>query len=424
VDGQSEGLDAETLLARARALFAEGRYAAAADAFSHAAALRPTDAAAHNGVGNALKALGRIDEARAALGRAAELAPANGWYHRDLADLKHFVADDPQLAAMTGLDAGATVSDWHRIPLHFALGKAHADLARYDDAFRHWRAGNELLARRTPYDERTVLWLFRRIAAVFTAELIRAQAGPALSRPAPIFVLGMPRSGTTLVEQILSGLPGVHGAGEVPDLLLEAARLGGRDAFTEKVAAMSGEDWRAFGGRYRERLAKRAPDAARITDKMPSNFFMIGLIHLALPEARIVHLRRDPLDTCVSNFAHLFLNAPQACELGALGRYYRAYAGLMDHWRRVLPEGTMVEVEYEQLVGDLEGEARRIVAHCGLAWNAACLDIRANRRPVATLSAARVREPVDSSAIGRARPYLRHLGPLIDALGPALAKPA
>jgi hypothetical protein len=236
----------------------------------------------------------------------------------------------------------------------------------------------------------------------------------------PLFILGMPRSGTTLVEQILASHSEVFGAGELRTFERSVGGLDGPDgapaSFPEGVASLSAEQFRRLGAIYVEGVAPMA-SAQRITDKMPLNFLFIGLIHLALPNARIIHTRRDPVDTCLSCFSTLFTGEHRvAYELGELGRYYRAYERLMAHWRGVLPMGVMLEVTYEDLVADFDREARRIVAHCGLEWEDACFDFHLTRRPVRTASAAQVRQPIYKSSVGRWRPYKHLLRPLLEAL--------
>jgi hypothetical protein len=237
----------------------------------------------------------------------------------------------------------------------------------------------------------------------------------------------MPRSGTTLVEQILSSHPEVFGAGEITDFDKAVAGLGGVAAGAlhspEAVSLMSADQFRRIGASYVERLAAIAPArAARITNKTPGNFSLAGLIHLALPNVRFIHMRRDAVDTCLSCFSSLFVgNLPYAYELGELGRYYRAYEALMAHWREALPRGVMLEVRYEELVADLEGQARSIVGHCGLEWDARCLDFHQNRRQVRTASATQVRERIYKSSVGRWRRYEPFLGPLLAELRPSMA---
>jgi hypothetical protein len=232
----------------------------------------------------------------------------------------------------------------------------------------------------------------------------------------------MPRSGTTLVEQILASHPKVFGAGELPDIAKAVARLSGTDGapqgFPEVVSSMTGEQLRQLGASYVSAIQALAPKAERITDKMPNNFRLAALIHLALPNARIIHTRRHPVDTCLSCFSLLFAgDHPYSYDLAELGRYYRAYEALMEHWRDILPEGVMLEVQYEDITADLDAQARQIVAHCGLEWDDACLAFYKTQRPVRTASAAQVRQPIYRTSVGRWRPYKDLLGPLIEALG-------
>jgi hypothetical protein len=236
-----------------------------------------------------------------------------------------------------------------------------------------------------------------------------------------VLIVGMPRSGTTLDEQMLASHPRVFGAGELPDLAALTGEL--RDQagaiYPECVAALDARALRRCGDAYLAGLRRRAPDAACITDKLPANFAHVGFVQLAVPNARVIHVRRDPLDTCVSCFSKLFAEGQLhfAYDLGEIARYYRAYAALMDHWRAVLAPGAMLEVQYEELVADPERQVRRLVAYCGLAWDDACLRFHETRRPVRTVSAGQVREPIFRGSVGRAQAYRRWLGPLVTALG-------
>ena len=261
-----------------------------------------------------------------------------------------------------------------------------------------------------------------RVKAVFTPELMQQKRSLGDPSDVPVFILGMPRSGTTLTEQMLASHPNIFGAGELRDIataLTEFDRRNhGQAPFPEIVPYMSEPQLRQFGARYVSTIRAFAPTAVRITDKMPGNFVFVGLIHLALPRARIVHTRRDPIDTCLSK---LLPGESQLDwiihDLGELGRYYRQYEALMEHWRRVLPAGVMLDVQYEELVADFEQQARRIVAYCGLEWDERCLAFHETPRPVRTASATQVRQPIYRSAVGRWRAYEPWLGPLFDALG-------
>jgi hypothetical protein len=309
-----------------------------------------------------------------------------------------------------------------RIELSFALSKALADVQRHDEAFGHLLAGNALKRARTPYDETATLAGFERIRDAFAPERMRGPEGAGDPSPVPVFIVGMPRSGTTLVEQILASHPAVFGAGELPDLQARIERLTGEPvaspAFAAKAASLSAPALARLGAEYSAGVQALAPEARRVVDKTTANFRFLGLIHRALPNARILHLCRDPVDTGFSCFAQLFAQGQAfTYDLAELGRYYRAFAALMAHWRRVLPREAMLEVRYEAVVVDLEREARRIVAHCGLDWDAACLRFDRTERPVRTASAVQVRRPIYRSAIGRWRPYREGLQPLFEALG-------
>ena len=388
--------------------------------YERALSLDPAYAEAHHGLGLTQQALGQLQESRRAFEKAVELAPDVPAYHRSLGETKRFRADDPQLAAMEAL-AGRieTYRDEQQAALHFALGKAYADLGRHALAFEHLVQGNAIKHRLGEYDERAHLDMMRHIEKVFTAELLRRQPSAGDPSPLPILIVSMPRSGSTLIEQILASHPRIFGAGELRFLSQAAKAFRGRSVrefFPEIANHLSAEQLRRFGARYIEHLRSLAPVAERVTDKMPSNYLNIGLVHMALPNARIIHARRDPLDTCVSCFSHLFSTKSFTSDLGTLGRYYRSYDALMAHWRAVLPPGVMLEVQYEELVADFENHARRIVEFCGMDWNPRCLAFYETKRPVRTASVAQVREPIFTRSIGRWRDYEPWLGPLLAAL--------
>jgi hypothetical protein len=319
-------------------------------------------------------------------------------------------------------DTMSSLTVHEQIELGFALGKAYADIGAHERAFRRLIDANALKRKQTFYDEGASLAGFERMKAAFTDALMRANEGLGDPSCAPVFILGMPRSGTTLVEQILASHPGLFGAGEIDDFgkatvaSLRRAQRSAQD-FPEAISTMSGEQLRRLGEDYLGRIRAKAPAAERIANKTPENFRLVGLIHLALPNARIIHMRRDPVDRCVSCFSKLFAeNLPYAYDLGELGRYYRAYEDLMAHWRAVLPEGVVLDVRYEEVVADLEGQTRRILDHCRLEWDARCLDFHRAARPVRTASVAQVRQPIYASSVGRWRAYEPFLAPLISAL--------
>lgn len=383
--------------------------------FERAVALLPGLAEAHHGRGTVLRTLGRLAGSREALERAVALAPRRAEFYRSLAEARRFTADDPHRAPIEALARDmAALSEEAQTHLHFALAKLYDDLGEHERGFAHLVAGNALKRRQIAYDEAAALAQLDRIGALFSAEVMGERAGLGDPSAVPVFILGMPRSGTTLVEQMLASHPQVHGAGELGDFAAVVAALDGPAGVP---ADIGGAELRRIGAEYLARIAALAPTARRITDKMPANFRFAGLIHLALPNARIVHLRRDPVDTCLSCFSILFGgDQPFTYDLAELGRYYRAYAALMAHWRRVLPPGIMLEVRYEELVADFEPQARRILAHCGLAWDDSCRDFYKTERPVYTASAIQVRQPLYQTSVGRRRPPADQLRPLLDAL--------
>jgi tetratricopeptide (TPR) repeat protein len=386
--------------------------------------LRPKDSEAHGLLATALRQAGRIPEAIVHFDQAVTLNPRLAGAHYNRVRTMTVRADDPQLPVMEGLVARAQdLGEIDRSLLHMALGKAYEDTGRHDDAFASFREGKRLKRKLVPYDEAAMAARFESLHRVFTPALVAAAGGQGAESDLPIFVVGFPRSGTSLVEQILASHPQVHGAGELGYLDQIAASFRARAApelpYPDYLAHLGAVELRALGDAYVARLHALAPGAGRITDKLPENYLNIGLIHLALPRARIIHVRREPLDVCVSCFAiNFFAGLAYTSDLGELGRLYRRYLELMAHWRRLLPAGAMLEIQYEEVVGDLEGQARRLLDYCGLAWDPRCLAFHETQRSVRTASVNQVRQPLYRSSLERWRRYERHLGPLIEALGP------
>jgi tetratricopeptide (TPR) repeat protein len=400
----------------------QDRLPQAETAYRRAISLNPDFADAHNNLGGTMKYLGRFADARRSVEKALHLSPRNTASFLNLSELKRFCADDPDLARMEDLAKSIrTLTVKEQIDLHFALAKAYEDVGRYDDAFQQLLTGNALKRRRIQYDEAAALGELDHIMEVFTPELLQALQGAGEPSTIPVFIVGMPRSGTTLIEQILASHPRVFAAGELPNLNLVAASIGPMAGcpfpFPDVMRHLSTQHLQSVGARYVAEITRLAPEATHVTDKLPSNFRFAGLIHLALPNARIIHAARDPIDTCVSCFSKLFANGQyQTYDLAELGRYYQRYRALMQHWRQVLPAGRMLEVQYEDLIGDVEGQARRIIAHCGLDWHERCLAFHNTDRAVHTASAVQVRQPIYRSAIGRAQPFAAYLQALVDAL--------
>jgi len=401
-------------------LYRLGRADEAMAHYRQALALRPDDAEVHCGLGKVLVAVGRLEEARRSYDAAIALAPRDAGNYFYLGRAIRFTRDDRHFLLMR--DLAREVKSFplqDQIYLHFALAKAFSDVGDHEQSFRHLLDGNALRRQHIAYDEEKTLKRLEKVQTVFTPALMHEKAAQGDPSPVPVFIVGMHRSGTTLVEQILASHPKCFGAGELIDMATIANQLHGPDAteFPEAVPSLSPTQLRELGGAYLARIKSRSAAADRITDKEPSNFVFAGLIHLLLPNARIIHTRRDPRDTALSCFSLMFVEGPGAyCDLAQLGRFYRGYQALMAHWRDVLPTGVMLEVDYEALVDDLEGQARRMVAHCGLDWNDSCLSFYRNERPVLTANAALVREPIYNSSVGRWRNYEKFLEPFQRAL--------
>jgi len=391
--------------------------------YRHALAVRPDYIEALNNLGSALRLEGFVDEARATFEHVLALRPTQIEAHCNLAPFKTYQPGDPHIDLLLGqqhrlasLPADGQVRYW------FTVGKMLEDVGRHDESFAAYAAGNAAKHAVTPWDEAEHLETQRRIVASFTRERLAGASACEPGRtdgPTPIFILGMPRSGTSLLEQVLATLPHVHGAGEITALaetIQEAGESGG-DAefrFPEALAAMSDAALVQHGRRYIERLRALAPNATHVVDKLPDNFRHIGLIHLMLPGARIIHSMRDPMDSCFSCYSRLFTgdNLGYTYDLGAVARYWVSYHDLMAHWHASLPPGRILDVAYETMVTDFENQARRLVDYLGLPWDDRCLGFHDNRRIVRTASVAQVRKPIYRTSVARWKHYEKHLGPL------------
>ncbi|ANB72931.1 hypothetical protein AYM40_11540 [Paraburkholderia phytofirmans OLGA172] len=407
----------------------------AVDAYREAVRLNPKADGSYNNMGNCLQALGRFDESHEAYRRAIEAAPQVPLYYRNFVQSKRLTADDPVFVALeqlAGVAASLTLVD--QAEMHFAYGQALSDVGRNDASFDHFLKANALHRTGVRYDEAASLSLFAHLPEVLTSEELAAKRGLGDPSAAPIFIVGMPRSGSTLIEQILASHPHVFGAGERTEFGEALVNCIGHhvdDPLRIDIEALQGvgaTQLRALGADYLRRMRMSlpeipsgAPGYTHFTDKYPFNFINVGLIHLALPNARFIHSSRSPLQSCLSIFSRIFHDVPFSYDLGELGRYYRAYDALMAHWQRALPEGTMIQIKYEELVEDLEGNVRRLLAHCGLDWDARCLSFHQTTRQVNTASAAQVRRPLYKTSVQRWQPRQVLLQPLFDGLGPELA---
>jgi tetratricopeptide (TPR) repeat protein len=404
---------------------------AAARCCDRALQSRPDFADAHCNRGAILQDRGSLEDAATAFRRAIELKPDYCEVYYNLAQLKTFHRGDADLARLESMAADADSLPPARQPyIHFALAKALDDIEEYPRAFEQLLQGNRIKRQHVTYDENGTRQYLRRIAEVFDATLLNGCRGMGNPSATPIFVLGMPRTGSTLVEQILSSHRQIHGGGELKALSIAANKSihadGQSFSFPESFPSLNADIIRCLGDAYFRGLPEIPSGKLHITDKMPSNFVFIGLIHLMMPNAKIIHTMRDPVDTCVSCFSKLFVSGTPFCyDLSELGRYYRMYSQLMDHWKTLLPAGTIFDVSYEELTMDLEEQARRLIDHCGLQWDAQCLQFDRNPRPVSTASNVQVRQPIFRSSVHRWHRYRDYIGPLLDELNrvPAFIRP-
>jgi tetratricopeptide (TPR) repeat protein len=389
--------------------------------FLRALDLDPDSEEALLGLGHLCVENGELERAEALFQRALTVNPDSVAARIQLIQTGKVKPDDGNFAALLDLqNSPDELSDNRRISLHFALGKCYEDIRDHDNAFPHYLAGCKLKRARLAYDPKATSAQFASLKDVLNREMIDRLRGSGDPSVLPIFVLGMPRSGTTLTEQIIASHPEVHGAGELPDLLRVTHRKTHPDttSFPDNLRYLDQATLAAWGKEYVTGLQARAPQAKRITDKMPANFLAVPLIHLMLPNAKIIHVNRNPVDTCVSCFTRLFLRKQEhTYDLAELGRYYADYARLMDHWRKALPSGAFLDIQYEDIVADQEGQARRLLEFCELEWDAACLEFHKTKRQVRTASVTQVRQPIYTSSVERWRNYEKFLGPLLDELG-------
>lgn len=395
---------------RARALLALQRTAEAEALLRRAIALDPASRDAHRALGTLLAEDGRFDDAISHLDRAIALAPQEVVAYHSIALSKKFgEAERPLLARMLARLQAGGLADRFRMMLHFAAGKALDDLRDHAGAMRHFEAANRIRRRLSPPFSRQGLTLrVNEAIARFTTEFFAAHAGLGAADETPVFIVGMPRSGTTLTEQIFSSHPSVAGGGELTYWSDDTARL-----LSDPARLADG---------YLQVLRGIAPAAARVTDKQPFNLFWLGSIHMAFPRARIIHCRRNPIDTCLSIYCNHFAGVWDfAADFGDLAFFYPEYLRLMAHWRAVLPADRLLDVDYEALTADPETVTRRLIAFCGLDWNDVCLRPEQNRRAVKTASLWQARQPVYRDSVERWRNYEPWIGEL-QTLLPAVSE--
>ena len=400
-----------------------GDYEEALNLFDRVLQQIPGDPVTLTSKGHAFKTHGQYDKAVASYRAALESQPRHGeaWY--SLSNLKVYSFSDPELERMHAQARNDDLPHADRVHLSFALGKAYEDRNDFETSFRFYEQGNRSRKTTSTYDADKMTEELRAQHLVCTAEMLSRGTEAGHSAGDPIFVVGLPRAGSTLLEQILSSHSRVDGTLELPNILSLSQQLRRRGrsktepGYPEILAALSDEELHQFGQQYIDDTRIHRRSAPFFVDKMPNNFRHIGLIHLILPNAKIIDARRHPMACGFSGYKQLFAEGQQfTYDLADLGQYYRDYVELMDHWDAVLP-GKVLRVKYENVVGDLETQVRRILGHCGLEFEPGCLSFHRTDRAVRTPSSEQVRQPIFKSGLDYWRNYDPWLDPLKDALG-------
>ncbi|MCW8914577.1 MAG: tetratricopeptide repeat protein [Magnetovibrio sp.] len=382
--------------------------------------LDPNMAEGHNVLGTILQAQGALDEAKASYRHAIAVAPHFGTAHRHLSALIKHTEVDNDIKAMADEIVKPGLSDEQKMHFAFGLGKAYDDLKDADTAFTYFAQGNALKRARCGHSPDDSKAFFEAIKSVFDPAFFERHTDASLDDNTPIFILGMPRSGTSLVEQILASHPDVFGAGELNTLAQlvsnHTTQTAQQDVPTGLKNITDG-DLKSIATSYLSELRKMDTNARFITDKMPENYFNVGLIKTILPNAKIIHCRRDPVDTSLSIFRTLFTGGGHtyAYDLADIGHQHNLYSDLMAHWDTVCPDYGYA-IDYEALIADTEVEVRTLLEYCGLSWNDACLNFSTTKRVVQTASVAQVRQPIYNSSVKAWKAYEKHLGPLLNAL--------
>jgi hypothetical protein len=404
-----------------------GDYQESLEIYADVLAKHPDQSKIWMSYGHALATAGRQKDSVAAYRRCIALAPTMGEAYYSLANLKTFRFDEAEVQAMRAHLADTGINNEDRAQFHFATAKALEDSGAYAESFQHYAAGNELKLARVGYDPAATTSSVRRAKRLFNKEFFSSRDGFGSPDRAPIFIVGLPRAGSTLVEQILASHSSVEGTMELQDIMAMAANLGGprergqESAYPGVLAGLNATECRALGDSYIEQTRiQRKTGKPFFIDKMPNNFLHIGLIRLVLPNAKIIDARRHPMACCFSGFKQNFAQGQRyTYSLEHIGRYYRDYVELMAHFDEILP-GKIHRVIYENMIEDTEGEVRRLLAYCELPFEAATLSFYDNDRAVRTASSQQVRKPIFREGLDHWRNFEPWLEPLRQTLGDVL----
>jgi len=410
---------AEAWLNMGNILLEQQRVEQALQYYEKSHALKPGQAQTVFNIGNAHMVLGDFDKAMTCFRQSLQLRPDFGDAFGTISTIKRFSTGDEDIKTMETLLQQPDLAIRDRISIHFALGKAYEDCGQYKQAFASFSAANRLKYENFQYSTATDAEFFQRLKTVYNRDFFKARSHHGLTNSTPIFILGMPRSGTTLVEKILASHPLVYGAGEINDLqdILSGPESVLRQSATpEQIATLDTGDTARLAQTYLDSLGRFGSEWQHITNKLPGNFQFIGLIQLLFPRASIIHCYRDPMANCWSCFKNYFHSSQEfTYDLEALGHYYRLYADLMQHWHQVLP-GRIYDIRYESLVNEQEGESRKLLDWCKLPWDDACLDFHRSRAQVRTASIAQVRRPIYRQSVRLWENYRDLLKPLAEIL--------
>ena len=405
-----------------------GDYDTALRTFDSILKILPEEPATLTSRGNALKTQGKKEEAIDSYRRAIKKYPAHGEAYYSLANLKLFTFTDTEIAAMESQEQNPGVSHMARIYLDFALGKAFEDMGDYDKAFSYYERGNSFKRSQSRFISEDLTAEFKAQAEVFSQGFVQKYTDSGFDAPDPIFIVGLPRSGSTLLEQILASHSKIDGTMELPNILSLAQKLrrgdkmSGTSHYPSILKTMDAQSLRSFGEAYINDTRVHRGQAPFFIDKMPNNFRHIGLINLILPNAKIIDARRHPMGCCFSAFKQLFHEGQEfSYGLKEVGTYYKDYVDLMDHWDEVLP-GKVLRVQYEEVVADLETQVRRILDYCGLDFEESCVSFYETDRAVRTPSSEQVRQPIYKSGVEQWKNFEGNLDPLKQALGPVLKR--
>ena len=397
-------------------------YEGALTVLGRAVELGPRNPEALNFYGVTLKSVGRLDEARESILKGLELNRKMFGAYANLADLVDYKKDKELFGRIKSIMESAEDPEAQQfLPLHFAYAKALDDNGKHEKALQHYITGGKLKRKVLSYNEDETHGFFEGIRKAFPAKLFKDRPFEGDPTDRLVFIVGMPRSGSTLIEQILASHDDIYGAGEVKYFSKALHKLRDRfpslSKYPDMVSELRAPQYKTLADSYQQMMFKNAGDSRRVTDKLLTNYFFVGLIHLCFPNAKFINTRRDPVDTCFSTFSKLFKDdMPHSYDLGEIGRYYRQYDALMKHWEKVLPKGTMKVVEYENVVEDTEKAARQLIEFLGLDWSDKLLDFHKSSRPVKTASVAQVRKPIYKTSVKRGAKYGKGLQPLIDAI--------